>query len=123
MSDIYSANKRVGRKKDCGKWASRAEVLWIETYGAVERSSFLLRMGSDMVSGGDALGTQGFFLDREGSRWVWVGSTAAANFGKLHLAWSILVGMLFSLRGRSNEAVSSLSRAEDSLVVCVRERL
>ena len=46
-----------------------------------------------MVSGGNVLGIQGFFLTERAADGVWVESTAAANFGKLHLACSILVGM------------------------------
>jgi hypothetical protein len=35
----------------CGKKVCSSGRIGTDTYGAVERSSFLLRMGSDMVSG------------------------------------------------------------------------
>jgi hypothetical protein len=56
-----------------------ADRIWIGTYGAVERSNFLLRIGSDMVSGDNVLGFKVFF-GGERKRRVWVELTAAANF-------------------------------------------
>jgi hypothetical protein len=47
------------------------------TYGAVVRSSFLLRMGSDIVSG--VMCWDSRFFDPEKKTRVWVESTVAAN--------------------------------------------